>query len=124
MQNAQICGVNIKDISFFEQDVEPIKFRKPEPGRGHTKDGFKKTWRKICYFKKDLLAMKFKQVGGKEFKNHFSGTSAADIDLFWSKLGVTAATAIGYINEVADCMIKSFKHRNMITVSSEEQTIK
>ena len=64
MQYAQICDININAVSLFVQDVEPIKIKKHEPGRGHTKVGFKKTWCKKCNFEKDLLATKFKQLGG------------------------------------------------------------
>lgn len=162
MQNTQICGINIFAVSIFEQDINPIEFKKRGPGRGHTKDGSKKTWRKKYYFEDDLLAMKLKQLGHKEFKNHFSGTSAADIDSFWkqirencirpreteiharnklilwldklhnqlswkkikSEYKIGAATAIGYVNDVLDGIIKSFKLRNMITFPSEEQRIK
>ena len=82
----QICDINVFAVNLFEQDVEPIKFEKRGVGRGRTKDGSKKTWRKNYYFEMDLLAIKLNQLGEKEFKNHFSGTSAADIESFWQQI--------------------------------------
>lgn len=67
-------------------DVEPTNFRKRGVGRGHTKNGSKKSWRKRFYFEQDLLELKLQALGNKKFTNHFGGTSAADIKAFWSEI--------------------------------------
>ena len=67
-------------------ETTPIDFKKRGVGRGHTKDGSKKTWRKNFHFEADLLEIKLSQLGPKEFKNHFGGTSADDIRFFWTKI--------------------------------------
>ena len=136
-----------------------MHFSKKGVGRGHTKDGSKKTWRKKYYFERDLLTLKEKQLGTKEFKSHFGGTSVEDIKSFWSVIKkncvkvketeihaqnklllwldklhnslswksikseykIGTATARGYINEILDGIINTFKNTNIITFPNEEQ---
>ena len=149
-------------MDIFDECVERIKFQKGGVGRGHTKDGSKKTWRKKHYFEKDLLALKLKQLGEKEFKNQFSGTSARDVQSFWlqirgnvirpreteiharnklilwldklhnmlswkkikSDYKIGTSTAIGYVNDILNGIISTFRDRNIITFPTEEQRIR
>ena len=78
--------MNILPFTIFEKDVLPIKFKKRGVGRGKTKDGSKKSWKKKFYFETDILSKKLRELGETEFSNHFGGMTADDIQSFWAKI--------------------------------------
>ena len=154
--------MNILPVNIFEVDVEAIKFKKSGVGRGHTKDGSKKSWRKKFHFERDLLNLKLRQLGETEFKNHFGGTSSDDIKSFWreirancirpketemharnklllwldklhnslswknikSEYRIGVATAVGYVEDILNGIIKTFSNRNIITFPNEKQRLR
>ena len=82
----QICDINVLPVDILVNEVQPIDFKKRGVGRGRTKDGSKKSWRKKFYFETDLLESKLRELGEKKFKQYFGGTTADDITTFWDKI--------------------------------------
>ena len=149
-------------VDIFKDDMEKIDFKKRGVGRGKTKDGSKKTWRKNYYFESDLLSLKVSELGPIEFAKHFGGTSCEDVKAFWneiktncirpketemharnklllwldklhnnlgwksikSKYKIGTATAIGYVHDVMNAIIKTFGNTNIITFPGENQRMK
>ena len=85
-QNMQICVESITLPTIFDDIPNEINFKMKGVGRGRTKNGVKKTWRKKFYFEKDLLTLRLNNLGAKEFKNAFGGTSADDVKAFWQAI--------------------------------------
>ena len=82
----QISVDSIIGLDVFEDDIEKIEFKKKGVGRGRTKDGSTKTWRKKFYFETDLLSKKLRELGEVEFTKHFGGTSCTDVKAFWRRI--------------------------------------
>ena len=160
-QNTQILTGLSTFNDLLDEEQETLKFKKGGVGRGHTKDGSKKSWKKKYYFEQDLLKLNVKQLGEVEFKRKYAGTSAEEIKAFWNMIKenvirpketemharnkllmwldklhnsltwksiknqyqIGTATAIGYVEDILNGIIKTFNNKNIITFPNEHQRL-
>ena len=143
----------------LSNDDGNIDFKKRGVGRGHTRDGKKKTWCKKHYFERDLLSLKLLELGETEFCKKYAGLSVEDVNYFWNKIKqncvrpketevharnklllwldklhnslswkqiknlykIGTATAVGYVDDVLNGVILSYKNTNIITFPTAQQ---
>ena len=63
-----------------------IEYRKTGVGRGHSKSGKRRRWKKKSYFEQDLLKIYETTLDLAAFKSRFAGYSAKEIEWFFNKI--------------------------------------
>ena len=70
-------------MQFLFEDFSFIDYKLAGVGKGKTKSGRKKTWKKNSYFDLDLLKIFQLQLTEKQFKKRFAGFSSNDLEWFF-----------------------------------------
>lgn len=82
----QIVDIIPTPLGLLQSPTELIAFKTTGVGRGHTKDGSTKTWRKGSHFEEDLVNFYVQKLGIKGFKSKFAGLNPTEIIEFWIKI--------------------------------------
>ena len=86
MTFVQILDILPTTLGIMDPPRSPIAFTETGVGRGHTKDGSIKTWRKSSHFNQDLLSLNLQKLGQKGFTAKFAGISPPLMIEFWLKI--------------------------------------
>ena len=70
----------------LDLDEKFIDYKKRGVGKGRTKSGKRKSWKKNDYFEHDLLTLNLDKLGEKEFSNKYAGCSHDDVLYLWSNI--------------------------------------
>ena len=79
----QICLELGTEFNLFDDTHSVLNYKLRGVGKGATKDGKKKTWKKKFHFEQDLLSLSIKELGLKQCQQKFAGLSVAEINQFW-----------------------------------------
>ena len=74
----------------WSDDYTFCEFKKPGVGRGHSKTGVRKKWKKKLYFEQDLFKLYQRTLDRQTFLATFAGYEPKEIDWFFNKIKANA----------------------------------